>query len=245
MTVTVMGIETEVMAALHTVTDPELDEPITDLGFVRSVAVDGTGVEVHLRLPTAFCSPNFAYLMASDALDALRGIAELGEVRVLLDDHHDTEKINAGLAAHAGYGGTFGAEAEDSLDDLRRTFLRKSHTASMERCVTALMRRRQIDKGALHRLMLCDLPEGKDKSALVRRRLDLGLSLCPHSRVIVDEAGRPLPPEAVPMRLRFARSVRISMEGNAHFCRGLLATRYEDGGAVTPPASNTRASSPC
>ena len=30
------------------------------------------GVTVHLRLPTAFCSPNFAYLMASDALDALR-----------------------------------------------------------------------------------------------------------------------------------------------------------------------------
>ena len=33
------------------------------------------------------------------------------------------------------------------------------------------------------------------------------------------------------MRLRFARSVRISMEGNAHFCRGLLATRYDDDGA--------------
>ena len=30
------------------------------------------------------------------------------------------------------------------------------------------------------------------------------------------------------MRMRFARSVRISMEGNAHFCRGLLATRYAD-----------------
>jgi hypothetical protein len=36
----------------------------------------------------------------------------------------------------------------------------------------------------------------------------------------------------VPMRLRFARSVRISMEGNGHFCRGLLATRYDDEGGV-------------
>ena len=248
MTVAVVGVEAGleevVMAALHTVTDPELDEPITDLGFVRSVTVDDTGVEVHLRLPTAFCSPNFAYLMASDALDALRRIEDLGEVRVLLDDHHDSEKINAGLAADAGYVGTFGSEAQDSLDDLRRTFLRKAHTAAMERCVTALMRRTGLDDSAIHHLTLRDLPEGKDKSALVRRRLDLGLSLCPHSRVVVDESGRALAADAVPMRLRFARSVRISMEGNAHFCRGLLATRYDDGGAVTPHISNTRTRNP-
>ena len=28
------------------------------------------------------------------------------------------------------------------------------------------------------------------------------------------------------MALRRARSTRISIDGNAHFCRGLLATRY-------------------
>lgn len=53
----------EVMEALATVVDPELDEPITDLGFVRSVILDDRGVTIHLRLPTSFCSPNFAYLM--------------------------------------------------------------------------------------------------------------------------------------------------------------------------------------
>ena len=82
-----------------------------------SIADDG--VTVHLRLPTAFCSPNFAYLMASDAYDALRALDGIGEVRVLLDDHHDSDKINEGLAAEAGYVGTFGAEAEESLDELR------------------------------------------------------------------------------------------------------------------------------
>ena len=30
----------DILAALDTVTDPELDQPITELGFVRSVAVD-------------------------------------------------------------------------------------------------------------------------------------------------------------------------------------------------------------
>ena len=41
---------------------------------------------------------------------------------VELDDHHDSAIINAGLAADAGYRGTFGHEAEESLDELRETF---------------------------------------------------------------------------------------------------------------------------
>ncbi|MGB3484253.1 MAG: iron-sulfur cluster assembly protein [Mycobacterium sp.] len=241
MTVTVAAAVPEmVLAALADVTDPELDEPITELGFVRSVILDDTGVEVHLRLPTAFCSPNFAYLMASDALDAMRGVDDVGDARVCLDDHHDSDKINAGLAADAGYVGTFGVEAQESLDDLRRTFLRKAHTAAMERCVTGLLRRGTLDETDLTHLMLRDLPEGKDKAALMRRRFDIGLSMCPNSRVLVGEDGHALAPEAVPMRLRFARSVRISMEGNSHFCRGLLATRYDDGGQTTPQIIDMR-----
>ena len=240
MTVTAVSLESEILAALDTVADPELDEPITELGFVRSVSIADDGVTVHLRLPTAFCSPNFAYLMASDAQDALRTVDGIGEVRVLLDDHHDSDKINAGLAADAGYVGTFGSEAQDSLDELRATFLRKAHTAAMERCVSALMRQDALHPNEIHRLTLRDLPDGREKDALLRRRFALGLSMCPNGRVVVDDEGRPLSPDAVPMRLRFARSVRISMEGNAHFCRGLLATRYDDGGATTPQSTNTR-----
>ena len=241
MTVAAVCLEAEILAALHTVTDPELDQPITELGFVRSVRIDDDGVTVHLRLPTAFCSPNFAYLMASDTQDALRALDGVGEVRVLLDDHHDSDKINSGLAAEAGYVGTFGSEAQDSLDELRRTFLRKAHTAAMERCVSALMRRKAVDPNDIHRLTLRDLPDGREKSALLRRRFALGLSVCPNGRVMVDDDGRPLRTEVVPVRLRFARSVRISMDGNAHFCRGLLATRYGDGdAAATPLFTNTR-----
>jgi metal-sulfur cluster biosynthetic enzyme len=245
MTLTAATLQYEIMTALATVTDPELDQPVTELGFVRSVAIDDDGVTVHLRLPTAFCSPNFAYLMASDTQDALRAIDGVGEVHVLLDDHHDSDKINAGLAADAGYVGTFGSEADESLDELRSTFLVKAHTAEMERCVASLARRKALDPSQIHRLTLRDLPDGNDKSALMRRRFALGLSMCPNSKVVVDDHGRPLPPEAAPLRLRFARSVRISMEGNAHFCRGLLATRYADGDDVARPQfTNTRTGSP-
>ena len=49
------------LEALGEVRDPELDEPITALGFVASAEVSDDGeAEVHLRLPTYFCAPNFA-----------------------------------------------------------------------------------------------------------------------------------------------------------------------------------------
>jgi Iron-sulfur cluster assembly protein len=198
MTAAVLCAGDEILEALATVTDPELDEPITELGFVRSVFVDDHGVTVH-------------------------------------DDHHDSEKINTGLAADAGYLGTFGDEAEEGLAELRKVFWRKAHTAAMERAIGSLLRRTPMEVDRVGRLVLRDLPEGKPKVALLRRRFAIGLSNCPNSRVLVDDDGHPIPLEAIPTRLRFAKSVRTSMEGNAHFCRGLLATRYahdESAGAV-------------
>ena len=60
------------LAALATVRDPELDEPITTLGFVASCTVSPEGqAQVRLRLPTYFCAPNFAFLMVADAYDAV------------------------------------------------------------------------------------------------------------------------------------------------------------------------------
>jgi metal-sulfur cluster biosynthetic enzyme len=229
-----------VLAALATVFDPELDEPITDLGFVRSVALrrtddgvphqGGPGAEavVHLRLPTSFCSPNFAYLMASDAKDAVTAVPGIRRVVVELDDHHDSELINAGLAADAGYRGTFRHEAEQDLEELRLTFRRKAHTAAMERCLTGLLRAdASLPEAAVGAVTLADLPEGRHKDALLRRREALGLPGRPDAVVLVDHSGREYAPEEVPLALRRARSTRISIDGNAHFCRGLLRTRYE------------------
>ena len=232
MTAVLPDLQTEVRTALGTVVDPELDEPITDLGFVRSVAVEGATVEVHLRLPTSFCAPNFAYLMASDAQDAVAALPGVERVVVELDDHHDSDLINRGLAAAAGYRGTFGHEAEDSLDELRATFHRKAHTAAMERAVTALLRAdRSLTEADVYGLTLGDLPVGEPTTeALLRRRATLGLPTDPGAPVLVDADGsRPSPGQA-PLLLRKARSVRISVDGNAHFCRGLLRTRYPGSG---------------
>lgn len=229
--------ERSARAALDTVYDPELDEPITDLGFVRSVTVAAGGeVTVRLRLPTSFCSPNFAYLMASDAKDALTALDWTREVVVLLDDHHDSDLINRGLAADAGYRGTFGAEAEKDLEALRLTFRRKAHTAAMERVLTGLLRADpDLTAEDLHDVVVGDLPDGAATAALLRRRQALGLGTAPADFVLVDEEGRRWPPGEIPLRLRFARSVRVSIDGNAHFCRGLLRTRYPQSAADQSP----------
>ena len=227
--------------ALGAVVDPELDEPITTLGFVRSLMVSpGGNVKVHLRLPTSFCSPNFAYLMASDAKDALSKLDWTRRVTVELDDHHDSEIINAGLAADAGYRGTFGHEAEESLDELRETFRRKAHTAAMERCLTALLRAdSQQSESTLGDVRLGELPDGPTTEALLRCRRALGLSTEPSALVMVDHQGAGYAPDDVPLALRRARSTRISIDGNAHFCRGLLRTRYGETDVTTFIPLNT------
>ncbi|TWF95678.1 metal-sulfur cluster assembly factor [Saccharopolyspora dendranthemae] len=223
--------------ALHQVIDPELDEPITDLGFVRSLDVGESGeVEAHLRLPTSFCAPNFAYLMASDAKDVLRALPGVTGVVVELDDHHDSHLINTGLAADAGYRDTFPGEADEDLEELRATFRRKAHAAAMERALTKLLKDRpELAEPDLHAITVADLPSDRATRSLLNRRAAVGFDNSPSSLVLVDDEGRPCTPEQVPFRLRFARATRISVEGNSHFCRGLLRTRYPGSEADQTP----------
>jgi len=237
--------EPQVRVALGTVVDPELDEPITDLGFVRSVDVRDDGVQVHLRLPTSFCAPNFAWLMVSDARDAVSALPGAGRVVVELDDHSDSELINRGLAADAGYRGTFRHEAEESLDELRATFQRKAHTAAMERALTGWLREAPSrTEDQVGEVVLADLPPGPPTEALLRRRETLGLPVDDAAPVLVAPDGSRPPPEAVALTLRRARSVRISVDGNAHFCRGLLATRYPGAEADQVPRAEDRTQLP-
>jgi hypothetical protein len=65
-------------------------------------------------------------------------------------------------------------------------------------------------------------------ASFLRRRATLGLSCADDSPLLLDEHGAAISAEAAPLKLRFARSVRVSIEGNAGFCRGLLHTRYPE-----------------
>jgi metal-sulfur cluster biosynthetic enzyme len=220
-------LDAAVWSALGTVRDPELDEPITDLGFVTAASVTCGVAHVRLVLPTYFCAPNFAYLMVADAYDAVTEVRGVHTVDIALEDHFAASEINAGVAAGAGFDGSFPGQVEEDLTELRRTFQRKAHTACLERAC-----RRLVADGweveALGGVRLADVPESAERRSLLRRRDDLGLSTEPGDPLLVDDDGTPVPPDRLAAHLRFAKAVRVSIEGNSAFCRGLLHTRYPE-----------------
>ena len=214
-----------VLAALGTVRDPELDESLTALGFVAGLEVDGDTVRTRLRLPTYFCAPNFAYLMMADAGTALRAVPGVRQAEVVLDDHFTADEINAGIAQRRSFQESFEGLADDELDELRALFRRKALVARQQRLVRAL-----LDQGTtverLGRLRLGDLMPSEELDTYLERRAELGLDVSPEAPLVVDTDGNPIPAELLEGHLRFARLTRVSIEGNAGFCRGLLATRY-------------------
>jgi metal-sulfur cluster biosynthetic enzyme len=214
-----------VLAALGTVRDPELDESLTALGFVAGLEVDGDTVRARLRLPTYFCAPNFAYLMMADAGTALRAVPGVRQAEVVLDDHFTADEINAGIAQRRSFQESFEGLADDELDELRALFRRKALVARQQRLVRAL-----LDQGTtverLGRLRLGDLMPSEELDTYLERRAELGLDVSPEAPLVVDTDGNPIPAELLEGHLRFARLTRVSIEGNAGFCRGLLATRY-------------------
>lgn len=218
--------ERRVLEALTEVCDPELDEPITELGFVKDIAVDGGRVAVTLWLPTYFCAPNFAYLMAGDAKAALERLEGVAAVSVRLVDHHAAGEINDGLATDRPFDDIFpGETAGTGLSELRRRFDRKAFIARQQQLYRSLAEA-GLSPAAVTRLRLADLPEGPATRRYLDRRARLALDTSPGAPFLVTVDGDPIGDEDLDRHLLFARTVSVSIEGNASFCRGLLATRY-------------------
>ena len=217
----------EILAALDQVRDPELDEPVTALGFVSSCAVSAAGdVQVRLRLPTYFCAPNFAFLMVADAYDAVSGVDGVRHAEVILEDHFASGAINAGVAARAGFVQSFGGLAAGELDELRTDFVRKAVLAGTDRvCRPLLADGRSTDD--LAELTLGDVPPSLDLDRLRSRRAELGLPADDGSPLLVDAvSGEGIGAQALPLHLRRARLTRVNLEANGSICGGMLRHRY-------------------
>jgi metal-sulfur cluster biosynthetic enzyme len=216
-----------VLAALATVHDPELDEPITELGFVGScVVTDGGDVRVHLRLPTPQCAPNFAFLMASDAREAVRRVAGVREVGVVLDDHYTATEINAAVGMGAGFGAAFPGEGAGDLEALRELFWRKALLARQGRVCSMLLARDGTDHAAVAAMRVADLPDDPEVARCLQLRRALGLPCGSGSPALVAGDGGPIPGSELATWLRRARLVSLSLESNGGLCRSLLRVRH-------------------
>ncbi len=221
-----MTSRAEILGALSGVRDPELDEPITDLDFVSVLEIEGDAVSVRLRLPTYFCAPNFAYLMVADARAAVLSVPGVRRARVVLDGHYASGEINGGVNEEKGFDGAFPDETESpDLEELRSTFRRKSFVARQEKLCRALLVEGH-PPAKLAEMRLGEVPPSEALQEYLERRAELGLDVSPEAPLVVDPDGKRVPREAIVQHLRFARTVRVSVEGNAELCRGLLAARY-------------------
>jgi metal-sulfur cluster biosynthetic enzyme len=202
-----------VFEALGTVYDPELDEPITTLGFVGSCVVSERGdVDVRLRLPTPQCAPNFAFLMAADARAAVRRLPEAREVTIVLEDHYTGDEINAAVADGGGFDAAFPGETAGDLQALRELFRRKALLARQSRLLDSPAR------------TLGEL-QGPDADRVRALRRALGIDASDDAPAFVTGDGTPVAASDVRFR-RMASLTALSLESNGAICRDLLRIRY-------------------
>ncbi len=226
--------ERELWRALGGVDDPELDESVVSMGFVEAADVaDGGDVAVDFRLPTYWCSPNFAFLMLDDIRRALEGLSWSPRFMIRLHDHMFADEVNAGLAAGRSFPAIFGdlAGGED-LDALRETFRRKAYERRQEAVLRSL-REAGLDDEAIAALTIGDLEagDGPADADAVRRYLEACRARW-GSPAAGEPAFRTLTGEVVAAaalgeHLSRLRRLRVTMEFNGALCRGLKEARYK------------------
>lgn len=234
----------EILARLDGVTDPELDEPLTDLGFIEDVTIDSDGsVAIGFRLPTYWCAANFAFLMADDMRRAVSSLPWVRAVRPELRDHMYAEEVNRGVAEGRDFGDAFGALASDEpLDELRAKFWRKSFERRQEAVLVALRESGfepeaivALTVGALEALAIQTDEWSRATARYLARRRELGDGGASQAPAFVTGDGAALRADALATHLTALRSVRLNMEFNGALCRGLLAARYQESEASAEP----------
>ena len=222
----------EVWAALGTVTDPELDESVTSLEFVTAVDVqEGNSVRIDFKLPTYWCAPNFAFLMASDMRDAVSEISWVQNVQVELLDHFSAELINRGVALRQDFRDAFPGETDDDLSAVRRKFLGKAYERRQELLMRHLMGNGcdpvWFARVSLRELILLLLEaEGvalRNLYVFSWRRIHAGCA--DESLAFTTVEGAALDPCEFRTYFRKVTGVRRNAEFNSFICRGLLEAR--------------------
>ena len=221
-------VRERVIDALAEVYDPELDEPITSLRFVSSCEVTPDGdVEVVLRLPTPQCAPNFAFLMAADARNAVRRLPGIGRVTVSLHDHYTGDEINAALRNGHGFTGAFPGETDDDdLGALRELFQRKALTGRQAELYESMLAG-GADARRVASAVVADLPDNAAARRCLALREQLGIPSGPDAPAFVRPGGQRLEAGEVQRWLRMGRLVRTSLEANGGICRSLLQVRHD------------------
>ena len=245
--------EAHVYAAIADVLDPELDEPLVKLGFIDRVQVDGPDVTVVFKLPTYWCSPNFAYLMAGDLRARIGALPGIRTAHVALIDHCADDEITTSINQGKSFAEAFADDVpeDENLEELRRIFLRKGFLMRQDKLLRQMLKV-GLDEATILSLRVKDLivdertnqacvatshgavyleGAGLSTSAYLRKGSVIGLFQAPGDLLITDDTGQPIIAGGLQEYLRRSRSVRLNIMFNTSMCKSLFRARYEHVGA--------------
>ncbi len=227
----------DVWGRLDQVTDPELDEPITDMGFVETVAIsDSNEVKVSFRLPTFWCSPNFAFLMAEGIRKEVGALPWVTGIEVRLHDHMCAEEMNEAVNTGRSFSDAFALLPElGDLDEVKEKFEGKAFQRRQESVLLGLREQgftpEQVAAMTLGQLDLVTFDDpatarqqGRYRALLTAR----ALAKAPDDHAFPALDGAPLTVASYPVRMEQLRAVRINMEFGGALCRGLKQSRYKE-----------------
>ena len=237
-----------VWARLDRVHDPELDRSIVELQYVEEVDIDGDAVDVTFVLPTAWCSPAFAWMMATGIRDEVRSLPGVSEVTVELPDHMHGEEVTTGVNQELAFETVFD-DAEDGIEEVQRKLDEKARFARQYDALRAL-RDAGLDPEQIVDLTLADLDlDFRPETAAVSVRDGTltvtvpreplaeyltkaeatGLVTGSGDRLFADRDGDPLDPdpEAFQAAVDDARLAVSNIEGQATICASLHESRND------------------
>lgn len=230
-------LERELWESLEAVTDPELDEPITDMGFVERAEVIGSKrVEVEFRLPTYWCSPNFAFLMGFGIRAEISALPWVAEAHVTLNDHCFGDEVNEGVNSGRPFEQVFEQYCDGAnLAEVVETFRAKAFDRRQEVMLLAMQAKGLTEAeivtmalGDFDRIVLKGEEEERQKPRYRELLLDQGLAENPDDLAFPTWNGQAIGAEALATHLTKLKGTRINMEFNGALCRGLAQTRYKE-----------------
>jgi metal-sulfur cluster biosynthetic enzyme len=226
----------QIYSALESVTDPEIDESVVSLDFVSEVKIDEDNrIDIEFRLPTYWCAPNFAFLMASDMRDAVSELDWVAHVTVRLVDHFSAELINRGVARRQDFRDAFPGETDDDLSALRQKFLGQAYQRRQELLLKHLFGLGH-DPTSILRLRFSELLSlALDQQGTALRALYLFVWRKIHpdageeAIAFTTSEGTPVEPRDLKDYLRKIAGARRNAAFNGLICRSLLAERVGAG----------------
>jgi metal-sulfur cluster biosynthetic enzyme len=253
------GIPTRaaVRSALDDVTDPELDRSIVELDYIDDIDVEtgerdeaddpeqsGAHVGVTFTLPTAWCSPAFAWMMALDGRESVEAIPGVARCEMYLNDHMHGREVTDGVNCGRDFDETF-PDADGGIEATRATLDSKARLArqyvAVESLLAASVTHEQI--AVLSREDVNILPGEEYATAVVRDgALAVVVDADPLVRYLekaervncfADGDGRlfrtpegdPIDPDRAELVHRRARLARVNMDGQGGVCDALHEAR--------------------